>query len=113
MRQNNSQENREDEITPGDTDPFRVKENGKMYCKVLEGNKYQIWVTLKNYHLGSCFKVQYYRQKGDGNDVECKNMNKFGPGWDRNPTNDSCTQFAFQFMGCAVNETRKMIEYQS
>ena len=47
MRQNNSQENREDEIKPGDTDPFRVKENGKMYCKVLEGNKFQTWLKLK------------------------------------------------------------------
>merc|ERR1712242_200128 len=89
----------EEEVNhPGNTDPFRiVGDDGKMYCKVLEG---------------SCFKVQYYRQKDDGRDADCKQKGKFGPQWSTAPTNDSCTQFAFQFMGCAVNETRKLIEYQ-
>ena len=64
MRQNNSQENREDEITPGDTDPFRVKENGKMYCKVLEGNKFQIWVTLKKLSLRQLFQSTVLSTEG-------------------------------------------------
>ena len=58
-----------------------------------------------------------------GVDAECKSQGKFGTGWEANdgrilggwPANsitDSCTIEAFTFKGCAVNETRKLIEYQ-
>merc|ERR1711935_1077737 len=97
-----------DQHTPGDTDPYRIMENDKMYCEVLEG---------------SCFTVKYYRQKADGRDADCVSRGKFGSGWEAvdgrilggwaaQPPTDNCTIEAFSFTGCAVNETRKLIEYQ-
>ena len=99
-------------------------ENDKMYCEVLEGNKFTIVTRCSPLLLiGSCFTVKYYRQKADGRDADCVSRGKFGSGWEAvdgrilggwaaQPPTDNCTIEAFSFTGCAVNETRKLIEYQ-
>lgn len=80
MRQNNSQENREDEIKPGDTDPFRVKENGKMYCKVLEGNKFQTWLKLKTITQAVVSKYSIIDRRATGTTLSARIKTSLVPG---------------------------------
>jgi len=85
------------------TDPFRIIEtdennNKKLYCKVL---------------AGSCFNVRYYRIPSP--ELRTDEMNKrcFSNGEESNViTNTSCSEVAFHFKGCAVNEKRRCIEYE-
>ena len=77
--------------------------NTQIQCK--EGAKYGIFImfgiiTFWKPWKGSCFNVHYYITKVNGvANSTCQ-------------TRD-CAQLGFQFKGCAVNETRRIIEYQS